>query len=244
MDKWGEMPKIDLYSDGGAEPNPGKGGYGVILSWKGKQRELSQGYKLTTNNRMELLGVIKGLEKLKTKSSVYIYTDSKYVINGMEKGWAEKWRSNNWYRNKKERAVNIDLWSRLLDLSAIHDVKFHWVKGHNGHPENERCDFLATKALQSDNLKDDEGFEEVVQPNETESKSNFSNKKTHKNKITNEGDLCRHCNTPVIKKSSKNKKLKPNQSYYFEYYMFCPNCRKMYMVEDAKRYIGDNPSLF
>ncbi len=124
IDKWDEIPIIDLFSDGGAEPNPGNGGYGIILSWKGKRKEFSQEYNLTPNNRMELLGVITGLEKLKTKSIVNLYTDSRYVIDGIEKGWAEKWKSNNWYRNKKEKANNIDLWSRLLDLISKNDVTF------------------------------------------------------------------------------------------------------------------------
>src|SRR5688572_23592342 len=96
---WNELPEIDLYSDGGAEPNPGKGGFGVILSYKGNKKEFSQGYALTTNNRMELMAVIYGLERLKTKSIVKVFSDSQYVINGIEKGWAQKWKSKNWYRN-------------------------------------------------------------------------------------------------------------------------------------------------
>lgn len=246
MDKWNEMPIIDLYSDGEAEPNPGNGGYGIILTWKGYRKEFAQGYKLTTNNRMELLGVITGLEKLKTKSVVNIYTDSRYVIDGIEKGWAEKWKANNWYRNKKEQATNVDLWSRLLDLIAKHDVKFNWVKGHNGHPENERCDFLATKALQSKSLIVDEGFENVEKIFLLQKEEQNTTGNNPKSKITQEGDKCRHCDTPVTKKTTKNKKLKENQAYYFEYYMYCPNCKAMYMVEDAKRYV-DNPetlSLF
>lgn len=246
MDKWGGIPIIDLYSDGGAEPNPGKGGYGIILSWQRKRKEFSQGYNLTTNNRMELLGVITGLEKLKTKSIVNIYTDSRYVIDGIEKGWAEKWKSKNWYRNKKEKAINIDLWSRLLDLISKHDVKFNWVKGHNGHPENERCDFLATKALQSDNLIDDDGYENVEKPSQPQGKEQYYNGKYKKRKITKEGDICRNCNTPVIKKTCKKRKIKENQTYYFEYYMYCPKCKAMYMVEEAKKYVEsvDSPSLF
>jgi len=246
MKEWDEIPTIDLYSDGGAEPNPGNGGYGIILSWKGKRKEFSQGYKLTTNNRMELLGVITGLEKLKTKSTVNVYTDSRYVIDGIEKGWAEKWRANNWFRNKKEKAINVDLWSRLLELISKHDVKFNWVKGHNGHPENERCDSLATMALQSDNLLDDKGFEDIEKTIQPQSNKENIAGRAKKVKITKEGDLCRHCNTPVIKKTSTNKKLKPNQTYYFEYYMFCPSCKAMYMVEEAKKYVDttDKQSLF
>jgi ribonuclease HI len=134
---WNEIPEINLYSDGGAEPNPGKGGFGVIMSYKGIKREFSQGYKLTTNNRMELMGVIYGLEMLKTKSKVNVFTDSRYVIDGIQKGWAERWRSKHWYRTKTEKAVNHDLWDELLTLiSAQQKVTFNWIKGHAGRIEN------------------------------------------------------------------------------------------------------------
>jgi len=231
MSNWNTIPAIDLFSDGGAEPNPGKGGFGVILSWEGKRKEFSQGFKLTTNNRMELLGIITGLEQLKTKSRVTVYSDSKYVIDGIEKGWAEKWRANNWFRNKKEKAVNPDLWERLLNLISQHEVTFHWIKGHNGHPENERCDYLATQAMQSANSIEDEGFTDIPDLS---------------GKIVEEGDLCRHCNTPAVKRFSKNKKAKSGQSYYFEYYMYCPQCKTMYTVEAAKRAVDkpNYPQLF
>lgn len=154
------MPEVNLFSDGGAEPNPGKGGFGVILTYKGREKEFSQGYTLTTNNRMELMGVIYGLERLKTKSIVNVYTDSRYVVDGINKGWAEKWKSNNWLRAKKQKALNNDLWARLLTLiSNQQEVRFNWVKGHAGHPENERCDSLATIALSKDDLLDDVGYE-------------------------------------------------------------------------------------
>lgn len=240
MNKNKEIPNIDLFTDGAAEPNPGKGGYGVILSLPGRgyRKEFSQGYKMTTNNRMELLGVITGLEKLKTKSQVNVYTDSKYVIDGIENGWAKKWKANNWYRNKKEKAINIDLWERLLHMISQHEVKFYWIKGHNGHPENERCDYLATQAIHSENLMEDTGFDlqEIIK----------SGNNNATRKIKSEGDLCRHCDTPVVKKISNNKKLKPNQSYFYEYYMYCSNCKAMYMVEEAKKYINDidSPQLF
>jgi ribonuclease HI len=154
---WNEIPEIILYSDGGAEPNPGKGGFGIIMVYKGIKKEFSQGYVLTTNNRMELMGVIYGLERLKTKSIVKVFTDSQYVINGIENGWAQKWKSKNWFRNKNDKAINFDLWDRLLQLISTQEkVTFNWVKGHDGHPENERCDELAMSALNSNNLT---GFE-------------------------------------------------------------------------------------
>lgn len=153
------IPSIELYSDGGAEPNPGKGGYGVILHWNGHRKELFQGFRLTTNNRMELLGVITGLEAINRPAKINVFTDSKYVVDAIEKGWARKWKSRNWIRTKKEKAINPDLWERLLTAIDRHkEVKFNWVKGHNGHPENERCDQLATQGINLPNLLVDEGY--------------------------------------------------------------------------------------
>jgi ribonuclease HI len=236
---WNEIPEIILYSDGGAEPNPGKGGFGVIMVYKGIKKEFSQGYVLTTNNRMELMGVIYGLERLKTKSIVKVFTDSQYVINGIEKGWAQKWKSKNWFRNKNDKAINFDLWDRLLQLISTQEkVTFNWVKGHDGHPENERCDELAMSALNSDNLLADVGYEPKIRQNDDDEGLGFSgNFKNVKVKV--EGDLCRKCGAKVIKRSPKKKTVKEGQTYYFEYYLFCPSCKTMYMVEDAKREIGN-----
>lgn len=244
MDNGKEIPKVELYSDGGAEPNPGKGGYGVILSHKGYRKEFCQGYKLTTNNRMELMGVIVGLKQLKTKSEVQVYTDSKYVVDGIEKGWAERWKKNNWLRTKNEMAINSDLWKRLLELCSEHIVKFNWIKGHVGHLENERCDFLASTAIKSNNLLEDEGFDGISN-NHLSSNSVLSKvPQLHPViKIKNVGDLCRKCQTPVEKRIPKNKKIKKDQVYYFEYYLYCPKCQEMYLVEEAKRYI-DKLDLF
>lgn len=238
---WKEIPEIVLYSDGGAEPNPGKGGFGVILSYKGVKREFSQGYELTTNNRMELMGVIHGLEKLKTKSIVDVFTDSKYVINGIEKGWAQTWKSRNWYRTKTEKAVNFDLWERLLLLISAHEkVTFKWVKGHAGHLENERCDELAFSALNSNELLIDEGYLIIKrQPSNVDDPA--IPRIVSKSKIQAEGDPCRKCGRKVIKKPSNRKAAKPGQTYYFDYYLLCPYCKTMYFVEDAKREIGDCP---
>jgi ribonuclease HI len=225
--KWDEIPEIILYSDGGAEPNPGKGGFGVIMSYKGFIREFSQGYELTTNNRMELMGVIYGLERLKTKSVVNVFTDSRYVIDGIEKGWAERWKSKNWYRTRTEKAINYDLWDRLLALiSEQQKVSFNWVKGHAGHFENERCDELAFAALSGNNLLVDHGY----QPNQLQSE---------KNKVSEEGDSCRKCGNSVVKKPTKKKAVKPGQTYYYEYFLLCPSCKTMYLLEEAKRDITD-----
>ncbi len=243
MTTWNEIPKIDLFTDGGADPNPGRGGYGIILSWKGHRKEFHEGFVLTTNNRMELMGVIKGLEKLKTKSEVRVFSDSRYLIDGIEKGWAKKWKANNWFRTKNEKALNADLWDRLLTLVEQHDVRFNWVKGHDGHPENERCDELATQAMQLKNLTVDSGFirqENNTDPIDGETLNGTSNKQ----KIQKEGDLCRKCNTPVVIKIPEKRKVKENQAYYYEYYLCCPSCKTLYHLEEAKRTIDNKPSLF
>lgn len=157
-----DLPLIKLYSDGGASPNPGKGAFGIIMTYKDQRKEFSQGFKKTTNNRMELRGVIAGLSLLKKKSLVHVYTDSKYVVDGIEKGWAKKWRAKGWMRNKTDKAINPDLWERLLDLIETHEVKLHWIKGHNGHPENERCDALVGIARRSKQLMVDKGYEQQI----------------------------------------------------------------------------------
>lgn len=238
---WDEIPTIDLYSDGGAEPNPGKGGFGVIMIYRGKRKEFKKGYNLTTNNRMELMGVIYGLERLKTKSIVNVFTDSRYVVDGITKGWAEKWKSKNWFRTKNKMALNHDLWDRLLTaIEEQHEVKFNWVKGHAGHSENERCDELASIALNDESTHlEDSGYKPEEKTEQAE-KTNKSFQKTKKNKIENEGDACRKCGTSVVTKIPNKRKLKHHQSYYFEYYLFCPDCKTMYMVEDAKRTIEEN----
>jgi len=127
--------------------------------YKGQRKELSAGYKRTTNNRMELLAAIVGLRALKEKCKATLYTDSRYVVDGVEKGWAKKWKADGWMRNKKERAVNPDLWGELLDLTGEHDVTLKWVRGHAGNKENERCDFLANQAASGRYLLDDTVYE-------------------------------------------------------------------------------------
>lgn len=149
------MPgKITIYTDGAARGNPGPGGYGVILI-SGKHRlEKSEGYKLTTNNRMELLAVIAGLEALKIQgSTVVVYTDSKYVADAVEKGWLFQWESKNFKKKK-----NQDLWMRFLKVYRQHRVRFKWIKGHNNNPENEKCDRLAVEASGKPDLMEDEGY--------------------------------------------------------------------------------------
>ena len=138
-----ELKHVEIYTDGACSGNPGPGGYGVILRYKQHERELSGGEAETTNNRMELSGVIAGLEALTEPCSVTIYSDSKYFVDAVEKGWAKSWREKGWMRNNKEKALNSDLWERILHLLDYHQVKLVWIKGHAGHPENERCDEMA-----------------------------------------------------------------------------------------------------
>ena len=138
-----EKKTVYIFSDGACSGNPGPGGYGVILRYGDKESELSGGDAHTTNNRMELMGAIKGLEALKYPCHVILQTDSKYVVDGITKGWAKSWRKRGWVKSDKKPALNPDLWGRLLDLLEVHDVEFTWIKGHAGHAENERCDRLA-----------------------------------------------------------------------------------------------------
>ena len=145
---------ITIYTDGASSGNPGPGGYGTILLYKNFKKELSQGYKQTTNNRMELMAVIKGLEALKgSKHQVTVYSDSKYVVDAVEKGWIWNWQTKG-FKGKK----NVDLWKLFIPVYQKHHVKFQWVKGHHGNPLNERCDELAVNASQSQELLIDRGF--------------------------------------------------------------------------------------
>ncbi len=137
------MKFVEIYTDGACSGNPGAGGWGAILRCDGREKELSGGEAHTTNNRMELLGVINALEALKYPCRVKLTTDSKYVVDGVTKGWAESWRRRGWKKSDGKPALNTDLWERLLGLLATHEVEFAWIKGHAGHAENERCDALA-----------------------------------------------------------------------------------------------------
>lgn len=153
------LKHVTIYTDGAASGNPGPGGYGVILEFQGKRKELSGGYRRTTNNRMELLAAVVGLEALKERCEVTLYTDSAYLVNALNEGWAQRWRAHGWMRNKNEPALNPDLWERLLRLCEQHEVHFVGVKGHAGHPENERCDQLAQEAARGINLPVDTAYE-------------------------------------------------------------------------------------
>ncbi len=151
--------KVRVFTDGACTGNPGPGGYGIILEHGDKRREISGGFRLTTNNRMELMAAIVALEALRFRCTVVLFTDSQYVLNGIQKGWAKRWKENGWRLANKDQAVNVDLWERLLALCEQHDVTMSWVKGHNGHDENERCDKLSVTACKAADLPADEGYE-------------------------------------------------------------------------------------
>lgn len=142
------LTKVDMFTDGACSGNPGPGGWGTILRSKGTEKELSGGEANTTNNRMELLAVINGLSALNRKCEITIYTDSQYVVNGITKGWAQSWKENGWRKKDKKPALNADLWDMLLNLLSEHEYSFVWLKGHDGHPENERCDKMAVAESQ------------------------------------------------------------------------------------------------
>ena len=137
------MKTVTLYTDGACSGNPGPGGWGAILEYMGHEKEFSGGEENTTNNRMELTAVIEGLSRLKEPCIVELYSDSKYVIDGLQKGWAEGWKKRGWIKSDKKPALNPELWDQLLTLTHIHQMRYHWVKGHAENPKNNRCDELA-----------------------------------------------------------------------------------------------------
>lgn len=240
------MKEVIIYTDGGAVPNPGRGGYGVVLRFGQHARELSGGFELTTNNRMELMAVIVGLEALKEPCNVKLHSDSKYIVDAINGGSAMRWRANDWRmkpaKNSKQ-CKNPDLWSRLLSACDIHEVEFIWVKGHVGIRDNERCDELAANAMTQINLLVDEGYDpQDVKLQRATSTATVPKSNT---RMTAVGQPCRKCQTPIVKKTPKKKKQKPGQSYYYAWYLFCPTCKSMYLVEEAKCPVPDgSKSLF
>lgn len=153
-----EINVVDLYTDGACSGNPGPGGFGVMLRFGRHVKELSGGFRCTTNNRMELMAVIKGLEALKRPCRVNLYTDSQYIVNAMTKGWARNWQAKGWRRSTGEPAKNPDLWRRVLELAAVHRINWNWVKGHAANEHNNRCDRLAVEASRSQSLAEDEAY--------------------------------------------------------------------------------------
>ncbi len=224
--------KVVIYTDGAAEPNPGPGGYGVVLISGENRKELSRGFRFTTNSRMELLAVIAGLETLKESPlDITIYSDSKYVVDAVNQNWIAGWKKKNW-----EKVKNTDLWKRFLSVHRKHNVNFKWVPGHRGIEENERCDQLAVEACKSANLQVDEGYEKSHASKTGIPPRKKVERKTNLPKIEK---VCRHCSKPMIKKKPERKKLKPKQKYYYEWYFYCNECGKMYLAEEAKRPVGN-----
>jgi ribonuclease HI len=153
-----EVKEVTIYTDGACLGNPGPGGYGAVLLHGGHRKEVSGGYSRTTNNRMEIMAVIAALESLSQPCRVTLHSDSQYVVNAITQGWARRWKSNGWKRNRQEPAINPDLWDRLLGLCDQHQVEFRWLRGHAGNAENERCDRLAVAAARQADLPVDPGY--------------------------------------------------------------------------------------
>ena len=238
------LKNVTVFTDGGAVPNPGRGGYGVVLRFGEHCKELSGGYRLTTNNRMELMAVIVALEALKVRCHVTLHSDSKYIVEAITGGSAFKWRANGWAMNasRSKLAKNPDLWERLLAACEKHEVEFIWVKGHAGVADNERCDQLAEAALNQKELLEDTGY---LSSEDTDSNTPNVQPPGLNTKMTEEGQPCRKCNTPVVKRVPKKKAVKPGQTYYYDWYLYCTGCKSMYMVETAKREVGvDGTRLF
>ena len=158
-----DLKHVTIYTDGACIGNPGPGGYGVVLIYEGRRKELSGGYRMTTNNRMEIMAATVALEALKKRCRVTLYSDSQYLVRAMSQGWAKRWQAKGWMRNRRERALNADLWETLLQLCDHHEVDFRWVKGHARSPENLRCDELAMQAAQQKDLPADYGYERMLQ---------------------------------------------------------------------------------
>jgi len=155
----GNTKHVVAYTDGACIGNPGPGGYGVVLLYGQYRKELSGGFRMTTNNRMEIMAAIIALRTLKMTCEVDLYTDSRYLVDSMSKGWVEKWRSRGWKKPTKGEALNQDLWEQLLDLCEKHQVEFIWIQGHSGNPENERCDNLSMQAAMQKLLSPDQSYE-------------------------------------------------------------------------------------
>lgn len=148
------LPCVTIYTDGACSGNPGAGGYGVVMMTSTKRKELSAAFRATTNNRMELSAVIAGLGELRTRCEVSVYTDSQLIVNAMTKGWIKNWQTNNWVTSSRSKVKNIDLWEKLIALCKEHNVTFHWIRGHSGNADNERCDVLAREAIKSGKFED------------------------------------------------------------------------------------------
>ncbi len=254
FDSPGRPTPVTIFTDGGAEPNPGRGGYGVVLRFGSHRKELSGGFQHTSNDRMELLAAVEGLEALKQPCHVQLHSDSRYVVDMVNGGALFRVAARDW---KKSKTKNVDLWRRFLNAYIRHDVELVWVKGHSGIQENERCDALASQAIKENPLAVDHGF--VVRKKSRKPRASFAQntsamgakpapaaapsppqQTTHRRSIDpvsltspqRAGDLCRHCRTPLVKRIPKRHKA--DAAYHYAWYLFCEGCRRFYYVEEAK----------
>jgi ribonuclease HI len=235
------LEHVVVYTDGAAEPNPGPGGYGVVLMAGTHRKEISGGFRRTTNNRMELMGVIVALESLTRRCRVTLHSDSKYVVDSVQRGSVFRWQRNGWYRTKTDKAKNADLWQRFLVAYEKHSVELRWVKGHAGVAENERCDELAVASAQQYPLPPDAGYEEEAgAPTRSISPRSSSVASSPRPASATDsppeaGKPCRKCGDILVKKIPRPKPPKPGQTFCYAWYLHCPGCGTMYMLEEGKR---------
>lgn len=228
---------VTIFTDGGAEPNPGRGGFGVVLRFGDHAKELSGGFSQTSNNRMELWAAIAGLEALKHPCHVRLHSDSRYVVDAVNTGLLFRLSAKSWQAKKP---TNVDLWQRFLKSYLQHDVEMVWVKGHAGIEDNERCDQLAELAMRGKDLQVDDGFSQSSRKTKKRSSPQPKLIPTASPQRTGPrpprpkkpGDKCRQCDTPLIRREAK--KHKPGAAYHFAWHLYCQNCHRMYQVEEAK----------
>ncbi len=242
--------EYQVYTDGAALGNPGPGGWAALVRSGGRTRELSGGFRETTNNRMELYAAIMGLEQVPAGARVRLTSDSQYLVEGITKGWAEAWRAKGWRQTKHKPTPNADLWKRLLDAAEQRNVSWKWVRGHVGHRENERADRLAQQAASGRNLPADKGYEnrapeaaqnqpglfDTAGAGNTPEEGEMTAVKPaeRRGKVVRAGQPCRKCGTPVEKRVP-SRKISARQKHYYTYYLICPNCGTMYLVDEARR---------
>jgi ribonuclease HI len=216
-----EIPQVEMYTDGACVGNPGPGGYGIVLKFGHHRKEISGAFQKTTNNRMELMAAIVGLRALNRRCKVKLTSDSEYLVESVNRGSVGRWRDNGWWRSANQRVANHDLWAQLLDLLAMHEVTLVWTRGHAEDAENERCDWLAGQAIHSAAADVDEGYEH----SQADCPQSIS-----------EGHPCFKCRTPLVKRTPRARKSR--RAHRYEWYLYCPACTAMYMVDEGKRPFG------